>query len=115
MLYRMPNRGERRSFGLESADSNMVAASEQRSSEDGGDNLPKRKAPVAQGSKPTRSAKSTGHSVILSEDQMQLIAKALADPRRFEILSRLVARPVTCPARTCASATHLGRDALISP
>ena len=40
------------------------------------------------------SAKQT---VALSEDQVQLIAKALADPRRYEILKRITACPGSTP------------------
>ncbi len=42
--------------------------------------------------------------VVLSEDQLQLIAKALADPRRYEILRKLgsQASPTPCTAmRDC--------------
>jgi ArsR family transcriptional regulator len=38
-------------------------------------------------------------SVELSEDQVQLIARALADPRRYEILKKLSAQSCATPCR----------------
>jgi len=47
------------------------------------------------------AAKRVGsESVRLSEEQIHLIAKALADPRRFECCGRLGAVPSQCNART---------------
>jgi ArsR family transcriptional regulator len=45
----------------------------------------------------------------LSEDQIQLIARALADPRRYEILKRI-------STKTCATPCSVMRDCIdISP
>jgi ArsR family transcriptional regulator len=47
---------------------------------------------------------TTQQSVALSEDQLQLIAKALADPRRYEIMKKLGSQscPTPCTAmRDC--------------
>jgi ArsR family transcriptional regulator len=42
---------------------------------------------------------ATKESVALTEDQAQLIARALADPRRYEILKRLGTR---CSSTPCS-------------
>ncbi len=37
----------------------------------------------------------------LSDDQLQLITRALADPRRYEILKKIVAGTESCAAMRC--------------
>jgi len=56
----------------------------------------------------------TGRTKALSEQQYQLIAKALADPRRFEILKQIGAKSgsltcsdvLTCQPITAATLSH---------
>jgi ArsR family transcriptional regulator len=43
------------------------------------------------------SVTSTKHSVELTEDQMQTIARALADPRRYEILRKINEQQCSMP------------------
>src|SRR5271168_4926516 len=62
--------------------------------------IPQAKAIKSGGPRPTSLMPSSPKQIELSDCQIQRIARALADPHRYEILKKLRSRPCATPCRS---------------